>query len=96
MINKKELSKLIGQIGYEILDEIIAPVCGIEGIIADLYLADMACYTMGDEENEKKIIDKIIERYKLYRTDAELIIDSSMPIALIVLFILENGEYSQK
>ncbi|MHA1437967.1 MAG: hypothetical protein ACTSPD_10355 [Promethearchaeota archaeon] len=96
-IDKKELKNAIGSIGYDILDNIVSPICGIEGIIADLYLATLLDYTLGEDSPENdKIIKTICERYKLEYLDDENEIPPIYPdmsIALIALYILENGEY---
>lgn len=95
MINRSELSSLVSKIGYEILDKIISPICGIGGIAADLYLVDIETYTMGDEDQDQLILDYIHEKYQLsYMDDEDKIspIDNYMPIALIALYIIENGK----
>ena len=88
------VTSLVGTIGYDILDEVISPACGIDSVIADLYMADILIYA-DDDKHAMKIAKKILKRYKvkdqdhLYQT---LMI--SWPIALIVLLILEDGDYS--
>ncbi|GEM_PF-3341297 len=89
-INPKILTYWIGKIGYQIIDEIISPMCGIDGVIAELYLVDIGIYTM-DDKLTAKIATKIVKRYKLDKIYAELIQDWNL--AQIVLLILEEGEY---
>ena len=89
-----ELTKLIGKIGYEILDDIVAPTVGISGIVADLYLADVPTYT-SDESEDEIIINRFIEKYNI---DSELGWEYfiNMPIALLALYVLENTDYIAK
>lgn len=87
-IPKKQLSYWIGKIGYDILDDIIAPACGISEILADLYLANVNDYAM-DEKQVDEILQKIGEKYDI--GDYPLL--EGMPIACIALIILENGKY---
>ena len=98
MINRSELSSLIVKIGYDILDKIVSPVCGIGVGMVDLYLVDIETYTMGDEEQDQEIIEQIHEKYGVsYMDDEDKIshIDNYMPIALIALYIIENGKNVQ-
>ena len=90
MINKKELSKHIGSIGYDILDEIVSPVCGIGAIMADLYLAEINTYTSCDEKENKKIFKLISKKYNI-KMDKEYF--SEAPIALLALYIMEESDY---
>ena len=93
-INPKTLESWVGTLGYEILEEIIAPMIGAEEIMyADLYLVDIGVYTT-DEKMTKKVIDKIWKKYKIKeRVYKEFAKDWS--IANIVLLILEDGEYGK-
>ena len=87
-INKNQLTHWIGKLGYEIIDEIISPMCEISDVVADLYLADVITYAV-DDKLADKIIKKIKERYKI-----DYYIMPDTPIALIVLVILEDGVYA--
>ena len=91
MINKEELTHLIGKIGYEILDDIVCPLAGIDSPFANLYLASIDDHTMDENLNERAI-KKIQEKYCL---DAEFdkMFDGREPLAVIILYILENGIY---
>lgn len=89
MITKNEMSKHVGNIGYDILDNIVGPVCGISGIFADLYLADIETYTYEDKEQKK--IFKLIS--KKYEVNINWGIFCNKPIALIALYIMEEGNY---
>lgn len=95
-IDKNELKQMTGSIGYDILDNIVSPICGISGIMANLYLATILDYTMDeDDPDTDKIIEEICKRYKLEYLDDEKTVPpifADMPIALIALYILENGE----
>lgn len=88
-----ELTKLIGKIGYEILDDIIGPTLGISGIVADLYLADVPTYT-SDEAEDEIIINLFIEKYGIDNTCGWEYL-AKMPIALLALYVLENTDYLQ-
>ncbi len=84
---------LIGKIGYDILDNIVAPMAGIGSPFANLYLATINDHTC-DEILDIKIINKVIERYKLQKEEYldEFLVD--FPIALLALYIIENGDLS--
>jgi hypothetical protein len=81
------ISRVIGQ-AYEVLDQIIAPMCGIDGVIADCYMAAIDCYSNGDEVLEERIIERIIKDYKL---NEHAPIDAFTPLALIGLLIIDKG-----
>lgn len=89
-IPKKQLDYWIGSIGYQILDDIVAPECNISGIMADLYLASVMDYA-DDEKQGRKIIKKIYSKYKIPKYSVYL--SEEAPIALLALAILECGEY---
>lgn len=94
-VDPEQITSLIGTIGYDILDNVISPACGIDSVIADLYLADISVYADGDKQT-LKIAKKILKRYKIkdeHGLYADLI-SGGWPIALIVLLILEDGDYS--
>jgi hypothetical protein len=81
------IARVMGQ-AYEVLDQIIGPMCGIEGIVADCYEAGIDCYCNDDEELENRIIEEIRIKYALgqYCT-----IDAFTPLALIALLIIDKG-----
>jgi len=89
-MKKEELSKYIDKIGYEIIDDIISPMCGISDVIADLYLADIQTYEY-DEKKAIRIAEKVFKKYGIKNGYAEIFIDK--PIALLALFILEESNY---
>lgn len=104
-IEKELVSKAVGQIGYDIIDNIISPICGVSGVFADLYLADISIYTDSEEQGQE-VIKAIYERYKMpidevidvetNKSSYRFSVQDSWPIALIVLLILEEGEYDLK
>jgi hypothetical protein len=73
---------------YEILDSIVSKVCRIGPIAADIYMADLGCYTIGDEKETKRILDKITEKYGVDREYLECL--KSYPIGLIALYTLDK------
>ena len=80
------LIQAIINIAYEILDEIVSPVCEIPGGIgADIYLADLACYA--DDKQVQVILDKVVERYGVDRDRLESL--DRQPIGLIAMYVLE-------
>lgn len=98
MIDKKELYSEIDNLVYEILDEIVCPVTDLTPgtIWADSFMADIACYTMGEEDQDEEILKRIGERYGLPSlSDEEFIspLDAGWSLASIALYILLKGEY---
>ncbi len=89
-IPQKQINHWVGRLGYEIIDEIIAPECGIGSVVADLYLADIGTYTSGDKQSQK-IINKIYRKYKIPKMS--VLLTDHTPIALLALAILEEGTY---
>lgn len=88
-IDNKLLSLWIIKIGFEIIDDVISPICGIDHVIADLYLADVWVYA-SDQKEVDKIFREIRKKYKLNKYT---LLDDSIPIAMIALEILLEGEY---
>jgi hypothetical protein len=89
-MTKQEVSKAIGTIGYDIIDNIIAPVAGIKYVIADLYLANVETYV--HDKNEIDSVYRAIEKkYCLITHTLDHV--EGCPIALIALLILEEGSY---
>lgn len=92
---QKEISKIVTELAYEILDEIISPICDIGNVIADCNLATINDYTMGDEKEINEIINKIIEKYNLEEGEGAYlsnIMTEDMPLNLISLMIIEEHE----
>jgi hypothetical protein len=91
--NRKELVEALSKIAYDILDNIVSPVCSIpRGTIwADLWLADLECYCMEDDQEREKILVGIQERYSLNEQDMNNI-DSYTPLMQIALFIYLLGK----
>jgi hypothetical protein len=83
---KLVLYKELQKIAYEIIDEIICPVCGISGVMADLWLADIETYTMEDDQEREAILAKIEEKYQLKENELNYI-DSYTPLIMIALFL---------
>ena len=87
---QKMLTKNIGSIGYDILDNVVAVECGVSGIVADLYLATVEDYAENAEQVER-VYKKICIRYGLPVEFWEYY--EFMPIALIALYIMENTNF---
>jgi hypothetical protein len=85
---KIELYRELSKIAHEILDEIVSPACGIPkgSIWADLWLADLECYCMEDDEAREKILTGIEERYNLKENELGYI-DTYTPLIQIALFL---------
>lgn len=88
MHSKLELYKELRLIAYDILDNIISPICEIpKGTIwADLWLADIECYCMDDDQQREKILTAIEERYQLEEHELSYV-DSYTPLIQIALFL---------
>lgn len=87
-IPQKQMSGWIGTIGYDIIDRIISPVCGISGVVADLYVCDILLYADDDKQAER-IVRKVCKKYSLPIT----LVQTTTPIALIALMVIEHGKY---
>jgi hypothetical protein len=89
---KEKINLLIVGISYEILDEIVSPICGIEkgGILADLNLATLDCYYIGENDERLQILNEIASRFKIRRELLSAIDDA--PLAFIALNIILEGE----
>lgn len=94
MINKDELKRMIVAISYDILDEVVSPVCHIPkgGIVANVFLADLGCYTIGDEEEEKQLDKELRKRYSL---DEHVDLPMYVPVASIALSVILFGHYTK-
>ena len=87
----KVFLKEIDRISYDILDNIVSKICEIGPIMADIYLADIGCYTFNDEEEFEKIRTAIQKRYKL-DPKKQLVetLTETTPLALIALQIMDE------
>ena len=80
------LVQAIINVAYEILDEIVAPICEIPGGIgADIYLACLWDY--GDDKQMRLILDKVAARYGVDRDRLESL--DRQPVGLIAMYVLE-------
>jgi hypothetical protein len=91
MITKRDISGLVGKIGYEILDEVIGPTVGISSIVADLYLADVETYTTDYQETER-VYEEFMKHFDI-KNEAGCEYFKNMPIALLALYVMENTHY---
>lgn len=88
---KVELYRELRKICDIILEEIVCPVCHIgPGILADLWLADLDCYCMDDENDRQEIYKRIIERWNLDPEQFEAYVDSYTPLIQVALYIYLN------
>lgn len=69
-----------------ILDDIVAPACGISDIGADYWLCDIETYTMGEDKVTEKIVSEIARKYGLTE-DQMAYIDGYTPLMNVALFI---------
>jgi hypothetical protein len=93
-MTKQEIKGQLNTICDEIMKEIIEPICGISGAVADYWLADISVYTSDDEVLNQVVYEKIQEKYNL--TEDEMIsIDSFVPLMQIALFIFLEKERPQ-
>ncbi len=88
---KETFTKCIGEIGYDILDNIVCPLAGIGSPIADLYIASINNHIM-DEAIDIKVLRKIEERYKLEKEDLNQF-SGNDPLIAIITYILDNTDY---
>lgn len=88
---KEKITEAIGTIGYDIIDNFIAPKAGISQVMADLYLVSFGDYL--DDKEEREVMVEVLKKYGL--GDDEFLPDymENMPIALIALYIMESGNY---
>ena len=94
-MEKNEVYHALSKICYEILDEIVSPVCEIpKGTIwADIWLADLECYILDDEKAREEIYKRIKEKYQISDDEMDYYIDSYTPLIQIALFIyLRRGK----
>lgn len=61
----KDLEDELWHIGYEII-EILEPICGIHGVMADFYLASISDYEYEDVRVWEKIIQAVDKKYKTH------------------------------
>lgn len=92
MNTDKQLVDRVVKLAYEVLNDVILPMCDIEGAFADPYLASIDCYTCSIRGNEDKleqeIVDAIIKKYNLNEYAP---ISGFTPLALIALIIIDKG-----
>ena len=72
----------------EILNEIIAPVCSVIGISANIYMAKISDYDRGNEQNRRVILGKMVKKYEIDMNMLEKIQDH--PLALLALYVLDK------
>ena len=93
----KQLVYRVIELAYEVLNDVILPMCGIKEVFADPYLASIDCYTcsvtsatqsINDEVLEQEIVDAIIKKYNLNEYAP---ISGYTPLALIALIIIDKG-----
>ena len=83
---KDELLINLEKIAYDILNNIVAPVCGIKDIIADTWLTDIETYVFEDDVKREKILNLIEERYQL-NEDELFYVDSYTTLIQIALYL---------
>lgn len=83
---KLEIYNELKRIAYEIIDEVICPVCGISDVMADIWLADIETYCMEDDHEREEILAKIEIKYELKENELHYI-DSYTPLIMIALFL---------
>jgi hypothetical protein len=98
MVDKNELNKSLQRISYEILDEIISPVCKIRSgsVVANPFVADIDCYTGGYKDLENEVIKRIHDKYNVDWMDDEKQaspIEIYQPLITVALYILLYGDY---
>lgn len=90
MIYKDEPFKTLYAISKYIIEKLVMPISGIGCIdFINWYIADVECFSFGDDKKEEKILSSIENCFKLKYGD----ITNNMPLALISLYIMEKGEY---
>ena len=86
MIDKKQLDKQIDLIAYDILDNVISPLCNIpkRSIWADPFMANIGCYVghrdkeISEEDEGQEVINAICEKYgikSLYKTNDHYVVE---------------------
>jgi len=86
MHNKIEIYTELRKIAYDIIDNIICPVCGISEVVADLWLADIETYVQEDDKQREKILGMIEEKYNLKENELHYV-DAYTPLIMIALFL---------
>ena len=92
-MNRDSIREAIAHIGYDLIENLLAPTVGIEIIIADLYLA-----TVEDYLNRPAIHTTLVNFLTKYAVDLgedDFLIEymKGWPIALKALYVLEHGNY---
>jgi len=96
LFERDTLEDKIDEICDFILNECISPVVGVQVDAADIFLADINTYTLGENSLNDEIIQKIYEKYRLPSMDEDEFIplmDACMPLATIALYVVLEGEY---
>jgi len=88
-------SDLVIKTAHEILEEIIAPVVGINGVWADVFQAEPSLYVSNQRrkasEQRKKIITKVARRYNAQ--EYALAHVWRQPLALFALVAMSKSNY---
>ena len=58
----RQVSDRVHEVSYEILREIVGPVCEIQGIMADIHRADLACFADSRKQRDE-VLRRISEKY---------------------------------
>lgn len=88
MNSKIKLYSELKKISDNILDNIVAPICGISEISANIWLADIETYVMEDDKKREEVFKQIAETFNLNEEDLDLAgIDAYSPLIMIALFI---------
>jgi hypothetical protein len=83
---KQQLYLELRKIASSIIKEVIEPICKVEGINCDLWMADFDIWTQGDHETNELIITQIVEKYGLTE-EQEVYVDSYTSLMQIALFL---------
>lgn len=92
-MNRDAVREAIAEVGYDLIDNFIAPAAGIESVVADLYLADVETYL--EKEAIHSVMVNFLTKYAVDLGDNDFLIGymEGWPIALIALYVLEHGNY---
>jgi len=100
-IENRDITSAVGGIGYDLIDNFLGPALGISGIFADLYLADLGTYFYLEKGSKEatlaaKTLSKFYLKYGIKLDKVGISIRLTMPIALLALDVMENGNYWTK
>lgn len=92
-MNRDSIKEAIGHLGYDLIDNFIAPEAGISSVVADLYLASVEDYLDGPAIHS--VLVNFLTKYAVDLGEDEHLIHymAGWPIALITLYVMENGDY---